>query len=87
MPQTILLAGTILASSLGCALTILAVTSAIRQAKPCQNEERWLERDLDPDVCEYCYDAFVVRGYDSPDVYREDCAARLYHSIKDRTSH
>lgn len=88
MPQTIILTGSILASSIGCALVMLVVGGAIKSAwkRPVSDSMSRLEFD-DAGVFEFNSDNAAVRGYDSPELCREDCAARLSASGCDRNLH
>jgi hypothetical protein len=88
MPQAILLTGTILASSIGCALVMLVLGGAIKSAwkRPASDSISSLEFD-DAGVFEFDHDNAAVRGYDSPELCREDCAARLSASGCDRNLH
>jgi hypothetical protein len=82
MPQTILLTGTILASSIGFALIGLLLRSAIRSdwqhsvRKPCH---RGRSHD-DSNRCAANSLKEAVRGYDTPELYREDFLARTDRS-------
>jgi hypothetical protein len=78
MVQSILMTGTILASSIGCALAALVLGSAIKSAWK-HGQVTALEF-VDAGACEF-------RGYDSPELYREDNAARSRHADDHRQLH
>ena len=81
MVQSILIAGTILASSVGCALAALVLGSAIKSAwKRPQPEQIACLEFADTAVCEF-------RGYDSPELYRDDSAIRSRHASYDQNLH
>lgn len=88
MPQTILLTGTILASSIGCALVMLVLGGAIKSAwkRPVSDSMSSLEFD-EAGVFEFSRASVTVRGYDSPELCHQDCAARLSASGCDRNLH
>jgi hypothetical protein len=88
MPQTILMTGTILASSIGCALVMLVLGGAIKSGRkqPASDSISSLECN-EAGVFEFNSDNAAVRGYDSPELCREDCAARLSGSGCDRNLH
>jgi hypothetical protein len=76
MPQLILLIGTIIASSIGFVLVALILRNAIRESRQPNNpsgvqtvdftnaDPDWTARDL------------AVRGYDTPELWREDVLTR-----------
>ena len=81
MIQTILITGTILASSMGCAVVALVLGCAIKSA--------WKRPVLDRFTClDFAADdLWAFRGYDSPEVYREDDAIRSRHGSCERNLH
>jgi hypothetical protein len=88
MAQTILMTGTILASSIGCALAMLVLSSAIKNAwkRPRSDQISTLEFDA-AGVFEFDRDNAAVRGYDSPELCQEDDAARLRRVGDERQLH
>ena len=69
--------GTILASSIGCTLAALVLGSAIKSAWKRTGAEHLTGLEfIGADACSFPgYDS-AVRGYDSPELCREDYAAR-----------
>ena len=84
MPQTILLTGTILASSIGCALITLLLLSAIKRSWEHlvgTSNGRWRFSDNHNHSAADSWQG-IVRGYDTPELYQEDLLART-----DRSKH
>jgi hypothetical protein len=82
MPQTILLTGTILASSMVCVLLALLLHSAIKDCAwrvSISKSRRWRIHD-DNHRCTANSWEEAVRGYDTPELYREDLLARTDRS-------
>ena len=77
MPQIILVTGTILASSVGLALTVLILRNAIRNAwrrvKVAERRTAEFTGDADLDVRS---GDLAVRGYDTPELAWEDIRMR-----------
>jgi hypothetical protein len=83
MHRLIFMAGTIIASSLGFALAGLVLCEAIRNARAHKIEpSRPVLTQVDS---EYIGWESVIRGYDSPEIAREDRLARARHSGNNRS--
>ena len=71
MPQLILLTGTIIAASIGFALVALILRNTIRKSRALDNSSGIQTvdfTDVDPDLGAK---DLVVRGYDTPELWRE----------------
>ena len=76
MPQLILLTGTIIAASIGFALVALILRNTIRKSRAMDNSSGIQTvdfTDVDPD---WGAKDLVVRGYDTPELWREDMLTR-----------
>jgi hypothetical protein len=76
MPQLILLTGTIIAASIGFALVALILRNTIRKSRALDNSSGIQTvdfTDVDPD---WGAKDLVVRGYDTPELWREDMLTR-----------
>jgi len=78
MPETILITGTIFASSVGCGLLALLLRATVRSARwPAKGQ---LIGNHQPDnkqgATETSCQAGKFRGYDTPELYRDDLIAR-----------
>jgi hypothetical protein len=81
MVQSILMTGTILASSIGCALAALVLGSAIKSGwKHTGSGHATALEFVDARACKF-------RGYDSPELCQEDYAARSRHAGDHRQLH
>ena len=88
MHRIILVAGSIIASSIGFALAGYVLSEAIRnsrrQIRPKRTRElRLLANDFTRD---YVLGEPFRRGYDTPELHRDDTLARM-HSSKTRDAH
>jgi hypothetical protein len=86
MPRLILMAGTIIASSLGFALAGFILGDAIRNSRRRSAPKRVYRPRFLADE-NYQDSAFLdpeCRGYDTPELYREDTLARKKQSGNDR---
>jgi hypothetical protein len=84
MPQAILLTGTILASSIGCALIALVLRSALRNARRRSDDQAirdWETLDAG-DALQGNRREAALQGYDTPELYREDLLSRMGRSEK-----
>jgi hypothetical protein len=86
MPRLILMAGTIIASSVGFALAGLIIGEVIKNSRRRHAPNRvYRPRFLaDDNVQDLPFFEPGCRGYDTPELYREDTLARKKHSGNDR---
>jgi hypothetical protein len=86
MPRLILMAGTIIASSLGFALAGLVVGELLRSSRRRAAPNRvYRPRFLgDENAQDLPFVEPECRGYDTPELYREDTLARKKQSGNDR---
>jgi hypothetical protein len=76
MPQLILLTGTIIAASIGFALVALILRNTIRKSRALDNSSEIQTvdfTDVDPN---WAAKDLAVRGYDTPELWREDMLTR-----------
>jgi hypothetical protein len=86
MYRFILITGTIIGSSLGFALAGLTLGEAIRNSRRRAAPKRIYKRHflVDENVLRSAFRDPISRGYDSPEVLREDSLARTKNSGNDR---
>lgn len=86
MPGIILMAGAIIASSVGFALAGFILSEAIRNSRRRATSQRAyrtrlvMDEDSRPSALRYP----VIRGYDTPELHREDSSARTKQSGDDQ---
>ncbi len=76
MPQLILLTGTIIAASIGFALVALILRNTIRKSRALDNSSGIQTVDFTDVGPDWGAKDLAVRGYDAPELWREDVLAR-----------
>ena len=76
MPQLILLTGTIIAASIGFALVALILRNTIRKSRALDNSSGIQTVDFTDVYPDWGAKDLVVRGYDTPELWREDMLTR-----------
>ena len=76
MPQLILLTGTIIAASIGFALVALILRNTIRKSRQPHNSSGNQTVDFTAADPDWTTTDLVVRGYDTPELWREDMLTR-----------
>ena len=86
MQQIIVMAGTIIASSMGIALAGLILGNAIRNSRRSRASRKSPKPQFIavPDVLDACLGKTTRRGYDTPELHRDDTLQRLKQSGEHR---
>jgi hypothetical protein len=89
MENWVLMVGTLLALSFGFALLAGIIKITISNSRPTPQPENLnlTELSQEPVDSDMGQLAWAVRGYDSPEIYRDDTVARLRHSRQEQHLH